>query len=67
MEKEQKKGVFITTGDFTKTAFDYVENIESKIILIDGKSLVNYMIDYNLGVSISVTYEIKKIDKDYFF
>ncbi|WP_069790853.1 restriction endonuclease [Cyanobacterium sp. IPPAS B-1200] len=65
--KRAKKGVFITTGDFTKTAFDYVENIESKIILIDGKSLVNYMIDYNLGVSVSVTYEIKKIDKDYFF
>ncbi|MGY6529125.1 MAG: restriction endonuclease [Cyanobacterium sp.] len=64
--KRAKKGVFITTGTFTKTAFDYVENIESKVILIDGNSLVNYMIDYNLGVSSSVVYEIKKIDTDYF-
>lgn len=64
--KRAKKGVFITTGNFTKTAYDYAESIEAKVILIDGKSLVNYMIDYNLGCSTSVVYEIKKIDTDYF-
>ncbi|AFZ47199.1 restriction endonuclease [Cyanobacterium stanieri PCC 7202] len=64
--KRAKKGVFITTGKYTKTAFDYVKNIEAKVILIDGGDLVNYMIDYGLGVSSSVIYEIKKIDTDYF-
>lgn len=64
--KRAKKGVFITTGDFTKTAIEYTKNIELKVILIDGKNLVNYMIDYNLGVSISSHYKIKKIDTDYF-
>ena len=64
--KRARKGVFITTGDFAKTAIEYVKNIDPKVILIDGRSLVTYMIDYNLGVSISSQYEIKKIDSDYF-
>lgn len=64
--KRAKKGVFITTDDFANTAFEYVKNIDPKVILIDGKALVNYMIDYDLGVSTSTQYEIKKIDSDYF-
>jgi restriction system protein len=64
--KRAKKGVFITTGKFSEEAHDYVKSIDPKVILIDGKSLANYMIDFNLGTSTSVTYEIKKIDSDYF-
>jgi restriction system protein len=64
--KRAKKGVFITTGKFSEEAYDYVKSIDPKVILIDGKSLANYMIDFNLGTSTSVTYEIKKIDSDYF-
>lgn len=64
--KRAKKGVFITTGKFSEEAADYVRSIDPKVILIDGKSLANYMIDFNLGTSISVTYEIKRIDSDYF-
>ncbi|MDZ4796499.1 MAG: restriction endonuclease [Bacteroidota bacterium] len=61
-----KKGVFITTSNFSKDAVSYATQMDVKIILIDGEDLSQYMIDYNLGVSIQSTYEIKKIDSDYF-
>lgn len=61
-----KKGVFITTSFFTKEAIDYALRTDAKVVLIDGEKLSQYMIDYNLGVSIQSTYEIKKIDSDYF-
>jgi restriction system protein len=61
-----KKGVFITTSSFTKEAISYAAQMNAKIVLIDGEQLAQYMIDYNLGVSIQNTYEIKKIDLDYF-
>ncbi len=64
--KRAKKGVFITTGRFSGEAYDYVKNIDPKVILIDGRDLANYMIDFNLGASKAVTYEIKRIDSDYF-
>ena len=64
--KRARKGVFITTSDFTKEAREYVAMIDSKIILIDGEELAEMMIDYNVGVSVATTYEIKRIDSDYF-
>ncbi len=63
---QARKGVFITTSDFTKEAKDYVKTISSNIILINGEELAELMIDYNVGVSVATTYEIKKIDSDYF-
>jgi restriction system protein len=60
------KGVFITTSKFADTAIEYVKTITKKVILIDGEQLTNYMIDYGLGVSTFTTYEVKKIDNDYF-
>ncbi len=61
-----KKGIFITTSSFTKEAREYSPKNETKIVLIDGEKLAQYMIDHNLGVSIQNTYEIKRIDSDYF-
>ena len=61
-----KKGVFITTSDFTKEAVEYVRNIDNKVVLINGALLANLMIDHDVGVSLAATYEIKKIDSDYF-
>lgn len=61
-----KKGIFITTSSFTKEAIEYVPKNETKIVLIDGERLASLMIDNNLGVSVQTTYEIKKIDSDYF-
>jgi restriction system protein len=61
-----RKGIFITTSDFSKDAIQYVNNIDSKIILIDGRRLAELMIEHNVGVSTVASYQIKKIDSDYF-
>lgn len=61
-----KKGIFITASNFTKDALDYTPKNETKIIMIDGKQLAELMIEYNLGVSCQQTYEVKKLDNDYF-
>lgn len=61
-----RKGIFITTSDFTKEANDYVSRIDSKIVLIDGKSLARLMIDFGVGVTNVAAYEVKKLDADYF-
>ena len=58
--------MFITTSYFTKEAIDYARQMDTKIVLIDGEKLSQYMIDYNLGISVQNVYEIKKIDSDYF-
>ena len=61
-----KKGIFITTSDFTENAREYASRIENKIILIDGTRLAQLMIDFNVGVTSVASYELKKIDSDYF-
>lgn len=61
-----KKGIFITASDFSREAEAYVAKIESKIVLIDGEQLAQFMIDHNVGVSPVTSYETKKIDSDYF-
>lgn len=61
-----KKGIFITTSYFSKDAELYIPKNDTKMVLIDGEKLAQYMIDFNLGVSVQATYEIKKIDSDYF-
>jgi restriction system protein len=61
-----RKGIFITTSNFSKEAYDYTSRIDTKIVLIDGEQLARYMIDHNIGVSPISKYEIKKIDSDFF-
>jgi len=61
-----KKGVIITTSRYTPDAASYVPRNDTKIVLIDGDMLSQLMIDYNLGVTTQITYEIKKMDTDYF-
>lgn len=61
-----RKGVFITTSQFSSEARQYVSNIELKIVLIDGKTLARLMVDYGVGVSTVASYEVKRIDNDYF-
>jgi restriction system protein len=61
-----KKGIFITTSNFTKEALEYAPRNETKIVLIDGQQLTQLMIDYSLGCNTHQTYELKRIDTDYF-
>ena len=65
-EQKASKGVFITTSKFTAGAKETAEKASKKIVLIDGKTLADYMIEYNVGVSEKKVYEVKKLDSDYF-
>jgi len=64
--KRARKGVFITTGSFTAEARDYVSQIDPRVVLIDGRRLAAYMVEYGLGVTTRTVYELKRIDSDYF-
>jgi len=66
LSKKARKGIFITTSNFPKSAFEFVESIEHKIILIDGERLTDLMFEFNVGLSTQSTYEVKRIDSDYF-
>lgn len=65
--RHSTRGVFITTSKFSNEAIEYAKSLSQPIIiLIDGEKLVQLMIEYNVGVSTQRTYEIKRIDSDYF-
>jgi restriction system protein len=64
--KRARKGVFITTSSFSKEALEYVKNIDSKVVLIDGRQLAEFMIDFNVGVDSVASYDVKRVVLDYF-
>jgi restriction system protein len=64
--KRARKGVFITTSGFSAEARAYVESVEPKIVLISGEQLAAFMFEHNVGVTLASTYEVKKIDADFF-
>jgi len=61
-----RKGVFITTSRFAQPAREYGAQIDTKVVLIDGEQLAEYMIDFDLGVTKVNTFEVKRLDSDYF-
>jgi len=65
-EHRATKGVFITCGSFTSGAKDAAAKAHTRIVLIDGEQLAEYMIDHGVGVSDHKTYTVKKLDSDYF-
>ncbi len=64
--QQSHKGIFITTSDFARTAVDYARSVSQKVILIDGVRLTELMIEHGIGVSVSRTLVVKRIDSDYF-
>lgn len=64
------KGVFITTSRFSKEARTYAEesmrSSHVSVVLVDGMTLANLMIEYNVGVGVKTVYEIKAVDNDFF-
>ena len=64
--RRAQKGIFITTSNFSRHAREYVETIDSTVVLIDGDQLVQLMIKYNVGVSEGNTYQTKQVDSEYF-
>jgi restriction system protein len=61
-----RKGVFITTSTFTSEARRYAGKIDTRIILIDGVELAQFMIAHGVGVTPVAVYELKRVDSDYF-
>ena len=64
-----RKGVFITTSSFASNARVTATNISAGnqfIRLIDGQELARLMIEFNVGVVTQKTYEVKKLDENFF-
>jgi restriction system protein len=61
-----RKGIFLTTSMFTRDAQDFAASIDSRVVLIDGPTLANLMIDHNVGVSPVRSFDLKRIDSDFF-
>ena len=66
MSGDTSKGVFVTTSNFDKGAMKKANDAHHKIILIDGKKLVDLMHEFNVGIQIKSIYEIKELDQDFF-
>lgn len=64
--QKARKGIFITTSSFSKQAEDYTSMIENNVVLIDGVSLASLMIDHDVGTTLVSSYEVKRVDSDYF-
>ena len=60
------KGVFVTTSYFPSTAYEFITRVSKRVVLIDGPELASLMIRHHVGVRMKATYELKKIDEDYF-
>jgi restriction system protein len=67
MGKKARKGILITTSNFSQQAINFATGIDNlKIILIDGEQLAQLMIDHDVGVTEESRYIVKKTDLDYF-
>ena len=60
------KGVFVTTSSFSKQAEDYARQVAKRIILIDGDELSRLLVEHDVGVRSEQTFELKRVDEDYF-
>jgi len=61
-----RKGVFITTSEFSAGAREAALSLDIKVVLIDGSELAQLMVENNLGCSVRQVYEVKQFDSDYF-
>jgi restriction system protein len=66
MSGDTRKGIFVTTSKFDEGAIVKAKDAHHTIILIDGKKLVDLMHEYNVGIQIKSSYEIKELDEDFF-
>lgn len=64
--KKARKGVFITTSSFPQSVYEFVKQVEYRIVLIDGEQFANLMVEHNVGLTTVNEYKVKRIDTDYF-
>lgn len=60
------KGVFVTTSSFSSPAIEYVRHLPQRVILIDGERLAELMVEHGVGVRVSRTVAVKRLDEDFF-
>ena len=60
------KGVFVTTSTFSTPAAEFVRHLPQRVILIDGDRFADLMIEHGVGVRVSRTVEVKRLDEDFF-
>lgn len=66
MSGDTNKGVFVTTSFFDKGAEQKAREAHHTIILVDGKTLVDLMHHYDVGVQLKQSYSVKELDEDFF-
>lgn len=66
MSGDTRKGIFVTTSKFDDGAIKKASDAHHTIILIDGKKLVDLMHEYNVGIQVKSSYEVKELDEDFF-
>ena len=64
--RRARKGVLITTSNFSRDAADFAAGLQTRIVLVDGPQLAQLMIDYGVGVSDVETIRLKRLDDDFF-
>jgi restriction system protein len=60
------KGVFVTTSDFSREAWDFLQRVQQRVVLINGQRLAQLMITHGVGVRVCQTHQIQTVDEDYF-
>lgn len=60
------KGVFVTTSTYSTQAREFVKHLSQRVVLIDGQTLADLMIEHNVGVRTSRAIQFKRIDEDFF-
>lgn len=60
------KGVFVTTSSYSSPAFEYARHIPQRVILIDGERLAELLVEHDVGVRVSRTISVKRVDEDFF-
>jgi restriction system protein len=61
-----RKGILLTTSTFTREAQEFALKIDSRVVLVDGPTLASLMVDHNVGVSPVRSFDLKRIDSDFF-
>lgn len=65
--RHSRRGVIITTSDFTSEARSYVRDIEQQVILVNGAELARLMFEFGVGVTpVGTPYVLKRVDLDFF-
>lgn len=60
------QGVFLTTSRFSADAEKYADQVQARVVLVDGAKLARLMIRYGVGVQVRRTVHIVDVDEDFF-